>query len=121
MRYDIFLSTILQYAGGIANRYFGNVKGTTKAEDHNQVVTKADLGIGNYINAQLQKDYPAYNIIDEEAGGVYSDFFGQPMDYSDSLTKVKDNFTVCAGAPILHKQLQEIIHGSISRASSTNT
>lgn len=50
------------------------------------------------------------HIIIEEAGGVYTDFYGQPMNYSDPLSKVDDNFTLCAASPILHEQLQVIIH-----------
>jgi len=55
-------------------------------------------------------DNVAQQIIIEEAGGMYTDFWGKPIDYSDPLTKSKENFTFCAAAPELHKQLQEIIH-----------
>jgi myo-inositol-1(or 4)-monophosphatase len=55
-------------------------------------------------------DNVAQQIIVEEAGGLYTDFFGNPMDYSNPLTKDKTNFTFCAAAPELHKQLQTIIH-----------
>jgi len=49
-------------------------------------------------------------IIIEEAGGLYTDFWGTPIDYSNPLSKTKLNFTCCAASPILHKQLQDIIH-----------
>lgn len=55
-------------------------------------------------------DNVAPQLIIEEAGGVYTDFFGKAIDYTDPLTKTKDNFTVCAANPDLHRQLQEIIH-----------
>lgn len=55
-------------------------------------------------------DNVAQQIIIEEAGGLYTDFFGKPMDYTNPLTKVDANFTFCAASPILHKQLQEIIN-----------
>lgn len=55
-------------------------------------------------------DNVAPQLIIEEAGGIYTDFFGKAIDYTDPLTKTKDNFTVCAAAPILHQQLQKIIH-----------
>lgn len=55
-------------------------------------------------------DNVAAQIIVEEAGGIYTDFFGKPMDYSNPLNKAKSNFTYCAAAPELHKQLQQIIH-----------
>jgi myo-inositol-1(or 4)-monophosphatase len=55
-------------------------------------------------------DNVAPQLIIEEAGGIYTDFFGKAIDYTDPLTKAKDNFTVCAANPALHRQLQEIIH-----------
>lgn len=55
-------------------------------------------------------DVVAPQIIIEEAGGVFTDFWGKPQDYSDALNKTKQNFTCCAASPTLHKQLQEIIH-----------
>lgn len=55
-------------------------------------------------------DNVAQQIVIEEAGGTYTDFFGKPMDYSNPISKVDDNFTVCAAAPDLHAQLQELIH-----------
>ncbi len=48
-------------------------------------------------------------IIVEEAGGVYTDFFGGKIDYSNPLQKIKDNFTNLSGAPELHKQILKII------------
>lgn len=55
-------------------------------------------------------DNVAPQILIEEAGGIYTDFYGNPMDYSNPLTKAKDNFTYCAASPLLHQQLQGIIH-----------
>ena len=55
-------------------------------------------------------DNVAQQIIIEEAGGVYTDFFGNPMDYQNPLSRVNENYTWCFGAPKLHKELQEIIH-----------
>lgn len=55
-------------------------------------------------------DNVAQQILIEEAGGVYTNFHGQLIDYSNPLTKSHNNFTYCAGAPELHKKLQEIIH-----------
>lgn len=54
-------------------------------------------------------DNVAPQIVIEEAGGLYTDFFGKPIDYSNPTKKVGDNFTVCAAAPALHAQLQAII------------
>jgi myo-inositol-1(or 4)-monophosphatase len=54
-------------------------------------------------------DSVAQQIIVEEAGGIYTDFWGKPMDYSNHLIRTDENFTFCCGAPELHGQLQEII------------
>ena len=57
-------------------------------------------------------DNVAQQVLIEEAGGLYTDFFGQPIDYSDPLSKSNKNYTFCAAPLALHKQLQEIIHGT---------
>lgn len=55
-------------------------------------------------------DNVAQQIIIEEAGGAYSDFYGKPMDYSNPLEKASENFTYCAGSPVLHQQLIGLIN-----------
>lgn len=55
-------------------------------------------------------DNVAQQIIIEEAEGIYTDYFGKLIDYSNPLTRVNRNFTFCCGAPALHKKLQEIIY-----------
>lgn len=69
---------------------------------------------GNYgaVLNQTSKiwDNVAMQIVIEEAGGVYTDFFGNPIDYSDPVTKIANNFTMCAAPFGLHQQLQKIIH-----------
>lgn len=57
-------------------------------------------------------DNVAPQIILEESGCVYTDFFGQPMDYKNSTKKATDNFTFCVAPAALHKSLQEIIGSS---------
>ncbi len=69
---------------------------------------------GNY-GASLNKtskiwDNVAQQILIEEAGGIYTDFYGKPMEYSNPLSRVDQNYTWCFGASMLHKELQEIIH-----------
>ena len=68
---------------------------------------------GAYLNrtSKIWDNVPEQIVI-EEAGGIYTDFFGKPMDYSHPLTNTEDNFTFCAGSPALHRQLQEIIHAN---------
>lgn len=68
--------------------------------------------LGGYLNKTSKIwDNVAPQIIIEEAGGIYTDFYGSSVDYTNALARANDNFTVCAAAPELHKQLQEIIHG----------
>lgn len=55
-------------------------------------------------------DNVATHIIIEEAGGLFTDFAGNPMDYTDPVHKTDKIYTVCAAPPLLHTKLQEIIH-----------
>jgi myo-inositol-1(or 4)-monophosphatase len=80
----------------------------------NSVFDFAMLARGNY-GAVLNRtskiwDNVAPHILVEEAGGKYTDFSGQPVDYSNPLTKDQINYTFCAAPPVLHEQLQRIIH-----------
>lgn len=54
-------------------------------------------------------DNIAPHIIIEEANGVYTDFIGKKIDYSDSLLNFNKNYTICASNPIIHEKLQQII------------
>jgi len=89
------------------------VLGIRNLRSSNSVVDMAYVAKGVY-GASLNRtskiwDNVAPQIIIEEAGGVCTDFFGQPMDYSNPLTRVDQNFTFCGSAPELHRQLQTII------------
>jgi myo-inositol-1(or 4)-monophosphatase len=55
-------------------------------------------------------DCVAPQIVVEEAGGLFTAFDGSPMDYSNPLTRIEQNFDHCVASPALHKQLQTIIH-----------
>jgi myo-inositol-1(or 4)-monophosphatase len=57
-------------------------------------------------------DCVAPHILIEEAGGRCTAFDGSPMDYSNPLTRVGQNFDHCAASLVLHRQLQAIIHSS---------
>ena len=58
-------------------------------------------------------DNVAPQVVIEEAGGTFTDYYGRPMDYKNVLKSPGDNFTVCAGAPLLHSAMQSIIHGRV--------
>jgi myo-inositol-1(or 4)-monophosphatase len=59
-------------------------------------------------------DNVAQQIIIEEAGGIYSDFWGNRMDYSNPLSKSQNNYSYLAAPPLLHKKLCKIIKGTLS-------
>jgi len=66
---------------------------------------------GAYLN-QTSKiwDNVAPQIIIEEAGGIYTDFQGQPIDYSSPLTKAEQNFNMVAAGKNLHQEILKIIN-----------
>lgn len=57
-------------------------------------------------------DNVAQQIIIEEAGGIYTDFFGNKIDYANHLSRSDENFTFFATSPELHCQLLAIIKNS---------
>lgn len=70
MNYQDFIRQQLLDAAKIAISYFGNVSESVKTGDNNQVLTEADLAIGQFIVNAIKESFPDHNIIDEEAGGV---------------------------------------------------
>lgn len=70
MSYSTFITNTLTQASQIANNNFGNVSHSVKQEDNNQVLTETDIEIGNLIVSEIQKQYPDFNVIDEEAGVI---------------------------------------------------
>lgn len=54
-------------------------------------------------------DHVALEIIIKEAGGEYTLFSGEPLNYSGAFDKLNQDYDICAGAPVLHKKLLEII------------
>lgn len=87
-----------------------NLRGSNSAYD-SALVAKGRYGACLNRTSKIW-DNVAPQIIIEEAGGLYTDFFGKKMDYANPTTKVNENFTWCAGAPGLHAELQAIIHGA---------
>jgi myo-inositol-1(or 4)-monophosphatase len=90
------------------------VLGIRNLRSSNSVFDVAMLVQGKY-GAALNRsskiwDNVAQQILIEEAGGVYTDFNGQAMDYSNPLQRATQNFTYCAGSPTLHQQVQHLIH-----------
>jgi len=54
-------------------------------------------------------DNVAPQVIIEEAGGLYTDFIGRPMDYINPTGKSLKNYTVCAAEPKIHRLIQNIV------------
>lgn len=89
-----------------------NLRDTNSAYDG---AMTAEGKYGAYMNKTTKIwDNVAQQIVIEEAGGIYTDYYGTPMDYSNPLSKATANFTFCAGAPALHKAIQAIIHANNS-------
>jgi myo-inositol-1(or 4)-monophosphatase len=87
-----------------------NLRSSNSAYDFMLV---ADGRYGGYLNRTSKIwDNVAPQIIIEEAGGVFTDFFGKPIDYTNPLSRVDENFTMCAAPPALHERLQQIINRS---------
>lgn len=85
-----------------------NLRSSNSAFDFIMV---AKGGYGSFLNKTSKIwDNIAPHIIIEEAGGLYTDFYGKPMDYSSPLNRINEYFTYCAASPATHKQLQKIIH-----------
>ncbi len=87
-----------------------NLRTTNSAYDMAQVPAGR---YGAYLNQTTKIwDNVALQPIVEAAGGVVTDFWGKPMDYSHPLQRIQENMTICAGSPALHQQLQSIIQGA---------
>ena len=69
-QYKVFIESVLQESSKVALKFYGKVSGTIKPEDPNQVLTKADIEVGKFLINQIEKYFPNYNIIDEEAGVI---------------------------------------------------
>ncbi len=70
MEYLDFLKQELVNAAHTANGFYGKVNEVVKPDDNNQVLTEADIAIGNQLVLAVQESYPDHNVIDEEAGGI---------------------------------------------------
>lgn len=88
-----------------------NLRSSNSAYD---MLTTARGQYGAFLN-QTSKiwDNVAPHIIVEEAGGLFTDFWGKPMDYSRALSQPSLNYTMCAAHPEVHKQLQTIIKENV--------
>lgn len=94
MLYQSFIYSTLQSAAKIAQQNFGKVKGATKPEDNNQVLTQTDLDIGQFIISEIQKQFPTHNIIDEEVGVI-----DNHSEYTWVIDPIDGTSNFAAGVP----------------------
>ncbi len=87
-----------------------NIRNLRSSNSVFDLMAVADGRYGANLN-QTSKiwDNVAPQVIITEAGGTYTDFWGKPLDYSNPLSKAALNFTVCAAAPSLHQQIQDLL------------
>lgn len=80
----------------------------------NSCFDEAMVARGKYGGVMYQTeciwDIVPGHLVLEEAGCRVTDFLGKEIEYVNHLSRVKENFTMCAAPPILHNKLQEIIH-----------
>jgi fructose-1,6-bisphosphatase/inositol monophosphatase family enzyme len=72
-------------------------------------VAEGRYGARINMNAKIW-DNVAPQVIAEEAGAVWTAVDGTPHDYSEPMSRVDQNFDFCVASPVLHAQLQKIIH-----------
>lgn len=68
--YRQFIEKQLQQAAELAQKMFKKDRGVAKTDDPNQVLTEADVAIGELLVSAVKNAFPEHNIIDEEAGVV---------------------------------------------------
>lgn len=84
-----------------------NLRTTNSAYDMAKMV---EGKYGLFLNQTTKIwDNVAVQAVVEAAGGICTDIIGRPLDYSQPLSRVQQNYTICAGAPHLHQQIQVII------------
>lgn len=90
-----------------------NIRNTGCEAFDSMYVAKGSYGARLNTTSKIW-DNVAPQIICEEAGAIWTDIHGQPIDYSKPLARINDNFTYCVASIELHKQLQAIIAGRLN-------
>lgn len=143
MKYGDFLAINLEAAAQTALEHFGKVtgidshqEGPERTRQECEVMADVILGVRNMRNSGSEAIDPMYvaggsyggrinlsskiwdnvapQIICEEAGAIWTDIAGNPIDYSNPLQRTEQNFTVCVASPTLHKQLLAVVNGRLS-------
>lgn len=75
----------------------------------------ADGRLGGMLNQSTRLwDIAAPMLIVQEAGGLYTDLAGQPLDLDISHTAADREYAVLAGAPELHRSVAAIVRGFLA-------
>jgi myo-inositol-1(or 4)-monophosphatase len=84
-----------------------NVRGTNSLVD---AAFTADGRFGGFYNQNMHLwDIVAPMLVVQEAGGLYTDPLGQPLQLDLSATAAEREYAGLAGAPALHRQVAEIV------------
>ncbi len=59
-------------------------------------------------------DNVAPQVLLEEAGCIYTNYWGKEIMYENALDRADMNFTVCVAPPVLHQKIQSVIQSSAS-------
>ncbi len=78
------------------------------------LVARGTYGGAHHKNTKIW-DVAGTQVLVEEAGGVFTNYNGEKLNYKDHLQRAKELFPFCAGTPEIHKKLQEIIHRYIDK------
>lgn len=84
-----------------------NIRTTNSAVDQMMVARGAYGASLNQTSRIWDNVAPA--IIIEEAGGVYTDFYGAPVRFHVQQSSMTDRYTWCAASPVLHKRVQALL------------
>lgn len=86
--------------------HFRNIRSSNSVYD---IVQVAKGKYGAYINRSSKIwDNVAPEVIIKEAGGMYTDFYGNSIDYSNPMNKVNENFTHCASSVFAFEKIRDI-------------
>lgn len=70
---------------------------------------------GRIVASSRIWDNVAPQIICQEAGALWTDTNGHPIDYTNPFNDLERNFTFCTANPALHKQLIATVDGRLSQ------
>ena len=88
-----------------------NIRNLRSSNSCYDVIQVVEGKYGAWINrSQKIWDNVAEHIVAEEAGLKVTDFEGKKLDYSNSVKRTKEEFTICIAPPKIHEELMKIIH-----------